>query len=53
MLGLDFVVQPGLRVRVYDPVSGERLRNHEEAEAEVLRLRALLEESEEESESSQ
>ena len=53
VLGLDFVVEPGLRVRVYDPVSGERLRNHEEAEAEVLRLRALLEESEEESESSQ
>ena len=46
VLGLDFVVEPGLRLRVYDPVSGERLRNHEEAEAEVLRLRALLEESE-------
>ena len=46
VLGLDFVVEPGLRLRVYDPVSGERLRNHEEAEAEVLRLRSLLEESE-------
>ena len=46
VLGLDFVVEPGLRLRVYDPVSGERLRNHEEAEAEILRLRALLEESE-------
>ena len=43
-LGLDFVVEPGLRLRIYDPVSGERLRNHEEAEAEVLRLRSLLEE---------
>lgn len=46
VLGLDFVVEPGLRLRVYDPVSGERLRNHEEAEVEILRLRALLEESE-------
>ena len=44
VLGLDFVVVPGLRLRNYDPVSGERLRNHEEAEAEVLRLRSFLEE---------
>ena len=43
VLGLDFVVEPELRLRVYDPDTGERLRNHQEAEAEILRLRTLLE----------
>ena len=43
VLGLDFVVEPELRLRVYDPNTGERLRNHQEAEAEILRLRTLLE----------
>ena len=43
MLDLDIVVESGLGLRVYDLVSGERLRNHQEAEAEVLRLQALLE----------
>ena len=43
VLGLDFVVEPEIRLRVYDPDTGERLRNHQEAEAEILRLRTLLE----------
>ena len=45
-LGLDLVVETGLKLRVYDPATGQRLRNHQEAEAEVLRLRALLEDRE-------
>ena len=43
VLGLDLVVEPEFRLRVYDPDTGERLRNHQEAEAEILRLRTLLE----------
>ena len=46
VLGLDFVVEPELRLRVYDRDTGERLRNHQEAEAEILRLRTLLENQE-------
>ena len=49
VLGLDFCVEPGLELRVYDPATGERLRNHQEeaagrraAEAEIQRLRAQL-----------
>ena len=42
VLGLDLAVEPGLRLRIYDPATGQRLRNHQEAEAEILRLQALL-----------
>ena len=34
VLGLDFQVENGLELRLYDPETGERLRNHREAEAE-------------------
>ena len=44
VLGLDFCVEPGLELRLYDPDIGQRLRNHREdaaarqaAEAEVRR----------------
>ena len=37
VLGLDFCVEPGLQLRVYDPATGERLGNHQE-ETEARRV---------------
>ena len=56
VLGLDLCMEPGLELRLYDPDTGQRLRNHREdaagfqrevaarqaAEAEVRRLREQL-----------
>ncbi len=41
VLGLDLVVENGKR-RLYDAHTGERLRTHAEAEAEIARLRREL-----------
>lgn len=40
-LGLDLMVEDGL-LRLYDHKTGERLRTHEESEAEIVRLRQEL-----------
>ena len=37
VLGLDLCVEPGLELRLYDPDTGQRLRNHREDAAEVRR----------------
>lgn len=41
VLGLDICWENGA-IRLYDPVADEYLRNHDEAEAEIRRLRAML-----------